>query len=112
MYYKRDNIKDIKSSEFYLYKSIDQITLEQMLRKVFGVLIEVTKKREMYFIENVKFNIVEVRDLDDFIEIEAMTKNPTKMKQLHDIVNLYIDLFKITPDNIQNHSYSDLLLDN
>ncbi|HUU77239.1 MAG TPA: class IV adenylate cyclase [candidate division Zixibacteria bacterium] len=110
VYYERENIKGIKPSEFILYKTQDVPALEKILRKSLSVLIEVHKTREMYFIENIKFNIDRVQKLGNFIEIEAMTEKEEEINQLKKIVFDYMKLFKITDNDLQSLSYSDLLL--
>ena len=110
VFYKRENIKGVKISEYTLYESKDPEQLESILRETLGVLVEVVKTREMYFIDNVKFNIDSVQGLGEFVEIEAMTENRDDFESLKSTVQYYLDEFKISPEDIQSHSYSDLLL--
>ncbi len=110
VFYKRENVKGVKISEYSLYKSKDPEALESILRETLGVLVEVVKTREMYFINNVKFNIDNVQGLGKFVEIEAMTENKDDFVRLKSTVQHYLDEFKILPKDIQSHSYSDLLL--
>jgi predicted adenylyl cyclase CyaB len=110
VFYKRENKKGVKVSEYYLYHSKDFDKLELILRESMGVLIEVKKKREMYFIDNVKFNLDEVVDLGKFIEIEAMTDNESDFTKLHQKVESYIKNLDIKRIALQSHSYSDLIL--
>ena len=109
--YSRENIKDIKPSDFILYKSTNPLLLEKMLKSTLGELISVEKKREIYYIDNVKFNLDEVKGLGKFVEIEAMTDNPKDIPKLRKVVEEYIQLFDISKSDIQSHSYSDLLLE-
>lgn len=111
VFYKRENVKGIKPSKFTLYKSQKPDELESILRESLGVLVEVVKQREMYYIENVKFNIDNVEGLGKFIEIEAMTEDPNEIEILTQVVNDYLREFKINEEAIQSHSYSDLLLE-
>jgi len=110
VFYTRDNVKGIKVSDYSLYKSKEPETLERILRDTLGVLVEVVKTREIYFIDNVKFNIDIVQGLGKFIEIEAMTNDKDEFDELKIVVQGYLDKFRIQPDAIQSHSYSDLLL--
>ena len=110
VFYERENVKGIKPSNFSLYKSKDPESLEAILRASLGIMIEVVKKREMYYIDNVKFNIDIVENLGKFIEIEAMTENPDDIEDLTKIVNNYLREFKIREEDLQSLSYSDLLL--
>jgi len=111
VYYIRDNIKGIKPSEYFLYKTTEPEKLEQLLRIALGELVTVEKKREVYFIDNIKFNIDDVEGLGKFVEIEAITTNPDEIEHMDEIVRSYVKLFDIKEIDIQSHSYSDLLLE-
>ena len=52
-------------------------SLKEVLTKALGVLTVVDKKREIYFIGNVKFHIDTVESLGTFIEIEAQDHDGT-----------------------------------
>jgi predicted adenylyl cyclase CyaB len=110
VFYKRENKKGVKVSEYYLYYSKDFDKLELLLRESLGVLVEVKKKREIYFLDNVKFNLDEVDELGKFIEIEAITDNELDFTKLHKTVESYIKSLNIQETDLQSHSYSDLLL--
>ena len=76
-----------------------------------GILVVVDKSREIYFIENVKFHIDDVKDLGTFVEIEALDANGSIGKEkLFQQCNYYLDLFKISREDLISNSYSDLLL--
>ncbi|NHK31022.1 MAG: class IV adenylate cyclase [Asgard group archaeon] len=109
VFYKREDKKGVKVSEYYLYHSKDFDKLELILRESMSVLVEVKKKREMYFIDNVKFNLDEVDELGKFIEIEAITDNEADFSKLKKIVKSFIKNLEINENDIQSHSYSDLL---
>ena len=85
--------------------------MEELLKIALGELVTVEKKREVYFIDNVKFNIDDVKGLGKFVEIEAITTNPDEIDHMDEIVRSYIKLFDIKEIDIQSHSYSDLLLE-
>ena len=110
VFYERENVKDIKPSNFILYKSHDFDSLEQILRDSIGVLVEVVKTRESYFINNVKFNLDIVDGLGTFVEIEAMTENSEEINSLRKVVEEYMLELKINKVDLESHSYSDLLL--
>src|SRR5690348_3858358 len=70
IYYKRDNQAGPKSSHFHIVKVPDSKSLKEILAQSLGIKVIVEKKREIYFIDNVKFHIDEVPGLGSFIEIE------------------------------------------
>src|SRR3981081_2326774 len=71
IYYERDNQTGPKNSHFNLIKVEDAAGLKEVLKKTLGIKIIVQKKREIYYIGNVKFHLDEVPQLGKFVEIEA-----------------------------------------
>ena len=81
-----------------------------MLTDALGIFQAVDKKREIYFIENVKFHIDKVKNLGSFIEIEAIDKTGKIGKQkLLEQCNYYLKLFGVSKFDLISKSYSDLL---
>lgn len=111
IYYQRENTAGAKSSSFDLLKVEDAPLLKQMLQKAIGIKVMVKKKREIYYIENVKFHIDEVEGLGSFIEIEAGNVLAKKTKEeLQQQCDFYIKEFGIRPEDFIAVSYSDMLL--
>src|SRR6185503_16492934 len=71
IFYERNNQAGPKSSHFNLVKIEDAKGLKEVLTKSMGIKVVVKKKREIYYIGNVKFHIDEVPGLGSFAEIEA-----------------------------------------
>jgi predicted adenylyl cyclase CyaB len=110
IYYSRENIKGIKPSEFQIYRQDNLSELESILRKALVILVEVRKTREVYRINNLKFNLDVVHRLGKFIEIEAFTENSSEIPELKLLLEKYKKLFAIPPEALQSHSYCDLLI--
>lgn len=109
IYYERSNQAGPKDSFFKLVKVEDAKGLKESLAKSNGVKTIVTKKREIYFIDNVKFHIDEVPGLGDFIEIEASNLNhPKTAKELRQQCEYYMQQFKIVETDLVENSYSDM----
>ena len=109
--YDRENRDGPKQSNVILYKSTPKSSLKDILVKSLGILVVVDKQREIYFIDNVKFHIDTVKDLGTFFEIEAIDKNPSIGRcKLLEQCNFYMNLFKISQNDLISVSYSDLLL--
>lgn len=108
IYYKRDNLCGPKKSEVILYKNVNDESLKNILLNVFEVKKVVKKKREIYFIDNVKFHIDEVENLGSFFEIEVIDYNDSMAdSEMKKVCTGYMDLFKITKENLISESYSD-----
>ncbi|MFT4644836.1 MAG: adenylate cyclase class 2 [Planctomycetota bacterium] len=112
IHYFRENKSGPKNSTVTLYKAEPDSSLKQILTNAIGILTIVDKQREIYFIDNVKFHIDTVKDLGAFIEIEAIDKDGTIGEgKLLEQCNYYLDLFKISNENLISVSYSDLILE-
>lgn len=111
IFYSRSNQAGPKQSDVTLYKTTPDSSLKTALTQALGVLVVVDKKREIYFIDNVKFHIDEVKDLGSFVEIEAIDKEPSIGKDaLLQQCNDYIKILEIEDENLLSESYSDMLI--
>lgn len=113
IFYDRENVSGPKQSNVILYDQFDKDSgraLKKILMMSLGKLAEVDKKREIFFIENVKFHLDTVKDLGTFIEIEALSDNGkiTKDKLLEQC-NYYLELFEINDEDLLKDSYSDMI---
>lgn len=111
IYYDRQNKTSPKQSNVILYEVTSGSSLKELLTKALGILVEVDKHREIYFIDNVKFHLDKVKDLGSFIEIEAIDKEGRRSKdELLEQCNHYLAIFDIPEEDLIDDSYSDLLL--
>lgn len=112
IHYDRENQDGPKQSNVILFQSDPRSSLKELLVKALGVLAVVDKRREIYFIDNVKFHIDTVKDLGSFVEIEAIDKDGTLGKEkLLGQCQFYMHLFRISAEDLISVSYSDLLLE-
>ncbi len=111
IHYNRQDEIGPKKSIVTLYQPEPNSSLKQILIDSLGILTIVDKKREIYFIDNIKFHIDQVIRLGSFIEIEAIDFSGTiGVEQLHHQCEEYIKLFQIQTTDLIDCSYSDLLL--
>lgn len=112
IFYKRENKAGPKLSEVKLLpldKNAEQ--LKELLTTANGVKVVVKKKREIYFIDNVKFHIDEVEELGCFVEIEAIdTDGSLGLEKIKEQCWFYLNQFQISEKDLLTHSYSDLLM--
>ena len=111
IFYNRNNQAGPKSSHFHLVKIEDSRGLKEVLERSCGVKMIVRKRREIYYIDNVKFHIDEVYGLGSFIEIEAGNILADKTEgQLSEQCNFYLKEFAIKEEELIAESYSDMLM--
>ncbi len=111
IYYERNNQPGPKNSQFHLVKVEDAKGLKEVLVKSIGVKVVVKKRREIYYIKNVKFHIDEVPGLGSFVEIEAGNiLADLSQEELKAQCDFYMNEFGIKPEDLIDVSYSDMLL--
>jgi adenylate cyclase class 2 len=112
IFYERNDQAGPKSSQFNLVKVEDAKGLKEVLTRSIGVKVVVKKKREIYYISNVKFHIDEVPGPGSFVEIEAgniladLSKEDLKAQ-----CDFYMKELGIKQEDLVVISYSDMLLE-
>lgn len=111
IFYRRANQAGPKESEVFLHQvPMGQTSLADLLQASLGIDVEVDKIREIYFIENVKFHLDEVKGLGFFAEIEAIDADGTLgVEKLRAQCDYYLKALQIQPEDLLTHSYSDML---
>lgn len=111
IYYQRVDQAGPKQSDVILYKTDPNSPLKQILTQSLEELAVVDKKREIYFIDNVKFHIDQVDGLGSFMEIEAIDANGNIGKdKLLEQCQHYMQMLGISEKDLITNSYSDLIL--
>ena len=111
IFYERENKAGPKNSHFNLVKIENAKGLKEVLVRSIGVKVTVKKKREIFYIRNVKFHIDEVPGLGSFIEIEAGNVIDDLLEeQLSKQCNFYLNEFGIKSEDLIEESYSDMLI--
>lgn len=111
IHYFRNDQAGPKRSDISLYKTQPRSDLKELLTAALGILAVVSKRRQIYFIENVKFHIDEVEHLGSFVEIEAIDRDGRiGEEKLRRQCQYYLNLFKIKEEDLVEVSYSDLAM--
>lgn len=112
IFYKRENIAGPKLSEVLLYKvNENSDLLKKALTQANGIKVSVTKKREIYFIDNVKFHIDEVEELGSFVEIEAIDSDGSMgIDFIRKQCDHYLQQLNIDEADLLTESYSDMMM--
>lgn len=88
---------------------VDADALVLILDKALGTKAVVEKKREIYFIDNVKFHLDEVQGLGCFVEIEAVDVDDSATpEELSAQCCRYREALGIREEDLLTRSYSDL----
>lgn len=113
IHYDREDKPGPRQSVVTLYHPQgDTSALKEALTRALGVLVIVEKRREIYFIANVKFHIDTVEGLGSFVEIEAIDGDGTiGRERLQAQCEEYMTVFGIKQADLLSRSYSDMLLD-
>jgi len=108
IYYNRPDVKGPKLSKVLLVPTNVGSELAQILSTCLETLLTARKKREIYFLGNVKIHLDSIDGLGQFVEIEAQSDGRTETElraQCEECVNL----FDIKTEDLLAQSYSDLL---
>jgi adenylate cyclase, class 2 len=113
VYYERpDDLKPKKCSYDILQFSPGDIEIESLkkiLVSALGIKITVEKKREIYFIGNIKFHLDTIEGIGDFLEIEAIGENDTEEKILSEQCGRYLEELGVKDEDLIGVSYSDMI---
>ncbi|MCD4705390.1 CYTH domain-containing protein, partial [bacterium] len=112
IFYQRENQKNVKRCDAVIISFPETEQIRDLLTRANEVLVVIDKKREIYFINNVKFHIDQVKDLGSFVEIEAIDEGDylNEEGKLLQQCQKYLNLFEIKDKDLIDCSYSDLLL--
>jgi predicted adenylyl cyclase CyaB len=85
-------------------------SLKAVLLAALPTLIVVEKKREIYFIDHIKFHIDTLSALGSFIEIEVIDANDAMdISEMKEQCQWYMELLDIQKEDLMENSYSDML---
>jgi len=111
VFYSRNDQEGPKQSDVTLLEITPGSNLKDILAESLGIMTVVDKKREIYFIDNVKFHLDRVEDLGTFVEIEAIDLEGTLgIEKLQHQCQEYMELLRIKETDLVSCSYSDMML--
>ena len=113
IFYERNDQPDARASNFQLVNFTGPARLKEVMIKSLGIKAIVEKKREIYFVGNVKFHIDEVFGLGNFVEIEASDLYADVSKEeLQRQCEFYLQELRIKEQDLIAVSYSDMIMEN
>jgi predicted adenylyl cyclase CyaB len=109
IFYRRSNARRARQSAVELMPLPRRNSLRAILGRALATLAVVDKRREIYFVKNVKIHLDRVRQLGKFLEVEAISRTGD-VKKIRSQARHFQQLFGITAKDIVAESYSDLIL--
>ena len=111
IFYDRPDNAGPKRSDVHLYEPQPGPALKVVLTRALGVRVVVEKRREIFFVGNVKFHLDQVDGLGRFVEIEAIDQDGSHAPaQLRAQCETFVERLGLPPEALVAASYSDLLL--
>lgn len=109
IFYQRTNSARARRSNVEIMLLPRRNSVRAILSRALGVLAVVDKRRDIYFMGNVKIHLDRVRGLGTFVEVEAMTHSGD-IRKVRAQAAEYQKLFAISPRDIVPQSYSDMII--
>ncbi|HEX6182061.1 MAG TPA: class IV adenylate cyclase [Chitinophagaceae bacterium] len=112
IFYSRAETGGTKQSNVEMMQVADPPVLRNILAKAMGVLAVVNKRREIYYIDNVKFHLDTLEGLGEFVEIEACDRfEHIPVERLKEQCEEYMKLFGVKEEDLVKKSYSDMVME-
>lgn len=108
IFYQRSDAAQPRRSSIELMLLPRRNALRAILSEALRPLVVVDKRREIYFVGNVKIHLDRVRGLGQFLEVEAITRTGRLIRARRQARKIQ-KLFGITARDIVAQSYSDLV---
>ncbi len=110
IFYRRPDEAGPKRSAVVRYAPESPAELKSVLQAALGTEVVVDKRREIYYIDTVKFHLDRVEGLGAFVEIEAVgEQGQTDEAALRAQCEKYLDVFGIGEADLVSVSYSDMV---
>ena len=109
IFYRRSNVRRARRSAVEMLLLPRRNSLRAILARVLGTLVVVDKRREIYFVKNVKIHLDRVQQLGKFLEVEAISRTGD-VKRIRSQARRFQELFGVAAKDIVPESYSDLIL--
>jgi adenylate cyclase, class 2 len=110
IFYQRKNSPKPRRSSIELMLLPRRNSLRAILSEAMRPRVVVDKKREIYFVGNVKIHLDRVRGLGKFVEVEAITRTG-RLNRARGQALRFQKIFGIPSRDIVSQSYSDLVLE-
>ena len=111
IFYSRAETGGTKQSNVEMMQVADPPVLKNILSKAMNILAVVSKRREIYYIDNVKFHLDTLEGFGEFVEIEACDRfEEIPVEKLKEQCEEYMKLFGVKEEDLIKKSYSDMVM--
>ncbi len=110
--YQRPDIKTAKSSNYEIYKTNSPALLKPILISSLGLIGEVKKKRQLYFVGQTRIHMDDVERLGMFIEFEYVLNQDEDEKKGRAKLADLTKKMKIREEDFISVAYIDMLMEN
>ena len=107
--YRRPDRVEARQSDYQIVEISAADALKQVLAATLGIRCVVDKVRRVFLSDNVRIHLDRVEDLGEFIEFEAVLSGEIGADRGRQQVRQLRELFKISPSQLIDSSYSDLI---
>ena len=107
IFYDRSNSPRARRAKIEMMMLPRRNSVKEVLARALGTRVVVDKRREIYFVGNVKIHLDHVRGLGRFVEVEAISRTGNLPKARQQALR-FQKLFGIKRADIVGKSYSDL----
>lgn len=111
--YHRPDQEGPKRSDVVLVKQPADSGIKEALTRALGIMVVVSKQREIHYLPDAKIHVDHVEGLGAFVEIEVLASSlQADERQLRARCEELMALLGVDPDGLVEASYSDLLMQN
>ncbi len=106
--YSRPNTKGVRVSQYTIVQIRHNREMRNALKRLFGVLTVVRKRRDLYILKNARIHLDRVKGLGGFIEFEVIVRYG--MPQAKRLMNVLKRAFALRDQDCIGTSYSAMLM--
>ena len=106
--YSRPDAPGLRASDYHLVPVTDRAALLRALDATLGRLGEVRKRRQLFWLDNIRVHLDEVDGLGRFLEIEAQVDDAHPEEQCREAAAALLEGFGIRPEDRLSVAYVDL----
>jgi adenylate cyclase, class 2 len=110
IFYERPESDGPRRSDVYLAQLSPENEITSVLSEALGVVVQVKKRRKIYFIASTKFHLDKIEGLGTFIEIEVISQPGDSPEDAKALCEHYMKYLHISSEDLCTGSYADMLL--